>query len=94
VAEPDPDGPFRYRVEVVAALARHGIRPTPRTRPELVREFVRDLYLFEIRRLRSRLLKREFPRSEYAGRVDALRRQYPVLALLPHQLTSESDEAC
>jgi hypothetical protein len=50
-----------------------------------VRDFVRDLYKFEIRRLRQRMLNNEFPRSEYGGRVDALRRCYPVLALLPRQ---------
>jgi len=50
-----------------------------------VRDFVRDLYKYEIRRLRDRMLRNEFPRNEYAARVDALRRCYPVLALLPHQ---------
>jgi hypothetical protein len=81
-----PDGPtFRYRADVLAALPRHGIRPTPRTPPALVRDYVRDLYKFEIRRLRERYLRREFAKQEYWQRVDALRRQYPVLALLPGQ---------
>ena len=31
--------------------------------------------------LRERYLRREFPKLEYSVRVDALRRQYPVLAL-------------
>jgi hypothetical protein len=43
------------------------------------------LYKYEIRRLRDRMLRGEFPRSEYAARVDALRREYPVLALQPSQ---------
>jgi hypothetical protein len=72
---------FRYRTEVLLLLERHGVKPNADTRPELVRDFVRELYKFEIRRLRDRMLRREFPRSEYAARVDALRRQYPVLAL-------------
>ena len=72
---------FKYRPEVLMLLERHGVRPTPATRPELVRDFVRELYKFEIRRLRGRMLRKEFPRSDYAARVDALRRQYPVLAL-------------
>ncbi len=72
---------FLYHPHVLEELARHGVMPRPHTRPELVREYVRDLYKFEIKRLRARLLRGEFPRSEYAGRVDALRRQYPVLAL-------------
>jgi hypothetical protein len=83
---PDDAGPFRYRPEVLERLRHHGVAPTSRTSPELVREFVRDLYRHEIRRLRRRLLDGEFPRREYAARVDALRRQYAVLSLVPSQL--------
>jgi hypothetical protein len=72
---------FRYRADVLEHLLRHGVRPTPRTRPELVRNFVRDLYKFEIRALRERYLRGDFAKREYADRVDALRRRYPVLAL-------------
>jgi hypothetical protein len=80
------DGPpYRYRADVLAALPRHGIRPAPDTPPELVRDYVRDLYKWEIRRLRERYLRNEFARQEYSLRVDSLRRQYPVLALLPRQ---------
>jgi hypothetical protein len=75
----------RYRPDVLRELERHGIRPLPHTDPELVRNYVRDLYKFEIRRLRERMLRQEFPKGEYAARVDALRRTYPVLALLPSQ---------
>jgi len=46
-----------------------------------VRNYVRDLYKYEIRRLRERYLRREFPKAEYWTRVDGLRRSYPVLAL-------------
>jgi hypothetical protein len=59
--------------------------PKAHTRPDLVREYVRELYKYDIKRLRARLLAGEFPRSEYAGRVDALRRQYPVLSLQARQ---------
>ena len=76
---------FKYRPEVLSELARHGVRPAPHSRPELVRDFVRELYKYEIRRLKQRMLAREFPRAEYAARVDDLRRQYPILALLPRQ---------
>lgn len=72
---------FQYRVDVLAHLLRHGVRPTERTRPDLVRDFVRDLYKYEIRRLRERYLRGEFPKREYSDRVEALRRRYPVLAL-------------
>ena len=74
-----------YRLDVLQELSRHGVAPAADTPPELVRDFVRDLYKYEIRRLRDRMVAGEFPRSEYAGRVDDLRRKYPVLALLPGQ---------
>jgi hypothetical protein len=81
-----PDGPvFRYRADVLVQLGRHGIRPTVSTRPELVRDFVRDLYKYEIRQLRARMLRREFPKAAYADRVLELRSRYAVLSRLPRQ---------
>jgi hypothetical protein len=71
----------RYRADVLEKLWRHGVQPKGDTRPELVRDYVRDLYRYEIRRLRERYLNREFPKTEYSVRVDRLRREYPVLAL-------------
>ena len=76
---------FRYRADVVDALWQYGVHPTERTRPELVHEFVSDLYRYEIRRLRARLLRKEFPKREYAGRVTSLRVQYRVLARRPEE---------
>ena len=70
-------------------LERHGVRPLPHTPPERVREYVRDLYKFEIRRLRDRMIRQEFPKREYAARVDALRREYPVLGLQPIQFLED-----
>src|SRR4029077_21170741 len=70
-----------YRPEVLELLLVHGVRPTDVTRPELVRDFVRDLYKYEIRRLRERYLRRAFPTLVYSGMFDELRRRYPVLAL-------------
>jgi hypothetical protein len=80
----DPDA-YRYRPDVLDELSRHGVRPTGRSRPELVRGFVRDLYCYEIRVLREQLRRREFPRTEYADRVAALRNRYRVLSLLPRE---------
>jgi len=76
---------FRYRGDVLDALERHGVKPTPATNPELVREFVNDLYCYELRALRARLLRGEFPKQTYADRVIALRNKYSVLALKPFQ---------
>ena len=45
---------FTYRADVLQHLLRHGVRPTAHTPPELVRDFVRDLYKYEIRVLRDR----------------------------------------
>jgi len=76
---------YTYRTDVLHDLERHGVRPRPHTPPERVRDFVRDLYKFDLRRLRDRMLRHEFPKSEYAARVDVLRRAYSVLALQPAQ---------
>jgi hypothetical protein len=78
---------FTYRADVLRELERHGVRPTSETSPQLVRDYVRDLYKYEIRQLKTRMLREEFPRSEYSARVEALRDRYPVLALLPRQFT-------
>jgi hypothetical protein len=72
---------YIYRPEILEALLAHGVRPTTSSNPERVREYVRDLYRYEIRRLRERYIRGEFPKLEYSARVDALRRQYPELAL-------------
>jgi hypothetical protein len=72
---------YTYRVEVLEELARHGIRPRPDTAPALINEFLNDLYRFEIRRLKRRLLAGEFPQSDYAGKVVELRRRYMLISV-------------
>jgi hypothetical protein len=76
---------FCYRADVLRELERHGVRPTPHSSPELVRGFVRELYKYQLRLLRDRYVKKEFPKHEFHARVEALKNQYPVLALLPRQ---------
>ena len=76
---------YRYRAAVIEQLWRHGVHPTSQTRPELVHEFVNDLYRFELRRLRDRLLRREIPKVGYYERVIELRRKYPLVSLKPAQ---------
>ena len=76
---------YRYRQEVRTLLWRHGVNPLPGTPPELVHEFVSDLYRFELRRLRDRLVRREIPKEGYYERVVALRRQYLLVSLTPRQ---------
>jgi hypothetical protein len=78
-------GPFRYRAEVLDQLWIHGVQPTDRTRPERVHEFVSDLYRYELRRLRDRLVAKAFPKPEYYGRVVDLRKRYPLISLRPDE---------
>jgi hypothetical protein len=76
---------YRFRPDVLKQLERHGVRPTSATRPELVHEFVSDLYRYELRRLRDRLVRHEIAKAGYFERVVALRRQYPLVSLKPHE---------
>jgi hypothetical protein len=81
-----PDRPvFRYREDVLAELWKYGVRPTEHTPPDLVRSFINDLYRHELRRLRDRYMRQEFPKREYLDRVVQVRDRYPVLALRPRQ---------
>lgn len=70
-------------------LAGYGVFPKPHTRPELVIEFMRDLYRVELRRLRDRLVRKEIPKAGYSDRVIALRRKYPIVSLKPSELVEE-----
>ena len=81
--------PYHYRPAVIEALAAHGVQPTPATRPELVHEFVSDLYRFELRRLRARQVRGDIPRREYSQHVIALRRQYLLVSVPLRQWTAD-----
>ena len=72
---------FRYQDRVLNELARHGLQPRPDTPPDKLRDAVRDLYKYEIRRLRSELLARRIRRPDYAGHVIELRKRYPLLSV-------------
>ncbi len=80
---------YRYRAAVLRALEAHGVRPRATTPPELVHEFVSDLYRFELRRLRGRLVRGEVAKADYYGLVVALRYQYPLVSLKPRQFLDE-----
>jgi hypothetical protein len=70
-----------YLPHVLDQLGRHGLKPLPGTTPGRLRDALRDLYKYEIRRLRSALLARQFPRKDYAGFVLALRKRYWLLSV-------------
>jgi hypothetical protein len=74
---------YRYRPEVLEQLLLHGVRPASHTRPELVYDFVNDLYRYELRRLRAALVKGAIPKAGYYDRVVQLRRKYPLVSVKP-----------
>ena len=76
--------PYRYRHEILEQLLLHGVRPTADTPPQLVYDFVNDLYRYELRRLRHALVTGVIPKIGYYDRVVALRRKYPLVSVKPH----------
>ena len=70
-----------YHQQILDELAGHGLIPRPETPPQLLRDTVRDLYKYEIRRLRDRLIAGKIPKRDYAGHVVALRKRYRVLSV-------------
>ena len=75
---------LRYRSEVLEQLLRHGVRPAADTPPQLVYDFVNDLYRYELRRLRHALVTGAIPKVGYYDRVVELRRKYLLVSLKPH----------
>jgi hypothetical protein len=75
------DEGLEYHQQILDELAGHGLIPRPDTSPQLLRDAVRDLYKYEIRRLRDRLIAGEIPKRDYAGYVIALRKRYRVLSV-------------
>lgn len=72
---------YEYAPEALEILAGHGLHPSPATPPRVVRAALSDLYRYEIRRLKQRLLAGAFPKEEYIERVIDLRRQYWLLSI-------------
>ncbi len=81
---------YDYRPEVLEQLAKHGIRPKSSTRPQAVTDHLRDLYCFELRRLRARLLGGKILKADYAGHVVALRKQYLLVSIPTRLWTKEN----
>lgn len=72
---------WAYPSEFIDALAGLGLAPTAATSPGLVRDAVNDLYRFELRAARDRLLARQVAKADYLDVVVALRRKYWLLSL-------------
>ena len=75
---------YEYPFEIRDALAGHGLKPLPGTPPQQLRDAVSDLYRYEIRALRDRLLAGRVQRANYAAEVIALRKKYWLLSLPLH----------
>ena len=71
---------YAYRREVLDELARHGVRPRADTPPELLKEYLNDLYRYELRNLRARVVNRQLPQRELTQHVIELRRRYVLLS--------------
>ena len=81
---------YHYRSAVIEALSAHGVKPNLTTPPELVHEFVSDLYRFELRKLRYRQVHGEIPKHEYSQYVIELRKQYLLISVpLQHWTITE-----
>jgi hypothetical protein len=70
-----------YEPVVLDELARHGLVPRADTPPERLRDAVLDLYKYEIKSLRRRLLAGQVERRNYADEVVALRKRYWLLSV-------------
>ena len=73
--------PYSYHQPILEELARHGLAPLPTTPPGRLRDAVRDLYKYEIKRLRRDLLAGGIEKRDYADHVVELRKKYPLLSL-------------
>lgn len=72
---------MKLRPAVAEALAAHGLAAGPDDTPATLREKLNDLYLEDVRRLRSRRVSGEIPARDYAAHVQALKERYPLLGL-------------
>lgn len=72
---------YEYHPQILEELARHGLKPLPATSPQQLRDAVRDLYKYEIKRLRADLLAGRVRKVDYASLVVDLRRRYPILSV-------------
>ncbi|HEX5474401.1 MAG TPA: hypothetical protein VFX12_07055 [Vicinamibacterales bacterium] len=72
---------YQYPPEILNALAGHGLCPSPDTPPQFLRDTVRDLYKYEIKRLRRAFLAGRIRKPDYAGHVIALRKRYWILSV-------------
>ena len=72
---------YLYHQKILDELARHGLAPLPTSPPQQLRDAVRDLYKYEIRRLRDTHRAGVIAKRDYAGHVIELRKRYWLLSI-------------
>ena len=78
---------YRYKPDILALLAAHGVIPKPTTPPTAARAVVNDIYRYELRLLRDRYLVGEFSKKAYYDKVVETRNRYPVMTVLTRYWT-------
>jgi hypothetical protein len=78
---------YRYKPQILAQLADHGVIPKPTTPPTTARGVVNDIYRYELRLLRDRYLVGEFSKKQYYDKVVEVRNRYPVMGVLTRHWT-------
>jgi hypothetical protein len=73
---------YRYKPEILAQLADHGVIPKATTPPTTARSVVNEIYRYELRLLRDRYLVGEFSKKDYYDKVVEVRNRYPVMGVL------------
>jgi hypothetical protein len=81
---------YTYHKPILDELAGHGLVPGADTPPQQLRDAVRDLYKYEIRRLRDQLIAGKILKRDYAGHVVSLRKRYWLLSI-PTELWTEKN---
>jgi hypothetical protein len=79
---------YRYKPEILAQLANHGVVPKPTTPAATARGLVNQIYRYELRLLRDRYLVGEFSKQDYYDKVVEVRNRYPVLGVLTRHWTA------
>ena len=72
---------WSYPPELLEVLVTFGLQPSRTTPPSVVRAALNDLYRFEIRRLRQRIVDGKVEKARYSDEVVALRKKYWPLSL-------------
>lgn len=72
---------FAWDPDMLRALAGLGVNPGPQTPPAFVKDYVSQLYRYELRRLRDRYVAREIGKAEFHALIVGLRPRYWMLSI-------------